>query len=1374
MVVKIYSFLRIVFVFILFFQFDINSLGQFIPVGSGGYTTEFPGVDQAGRNTFPSGSPNVTGNAASKPIPTNDWWSAKLKNNHVSNLFNYPYTLKTVNQGLVVTYIPWGVIDDYLPVTVGVDGLNAVKSNISDFSDWTVTMDWDDATHHFQVTSGIGMPFLYFTKNPDDVALVKITSGTVTISNEMLVITNAHNNADFAVYAPSGSTWTQNGQNYTSSLNGENYWSMAFIPLTVPNVTAVANEYKKYAYVFPVNTETSWSFEQSTSVIRTDFLVETEVKEGTFTNILQGLLPHQWANLAIDSPYPDEYSYETIRGEMKTLDGNSFSVENTFHGILPTLPYLGFYSEGYSPTIQNEKIALIENDGLASWTDSYNEGQSMNRLIQTARIADLIGNTEARDKIHATVKERLEDWLLAEEGEVAFLFYYNDTWTSLIGYPAGHGQDENLNDHHFHWGYFIHAAAFVEQFEPGWADDWGEMVNYLVRDAACSTRNDDMFPFLRNFSPYAGHCWANGFATFPQGNDQESTSESMQFNSSLIHWGTLTGNDEIRDLGIYLYTTEQTAIEEYWFDMYDRNFVPTQQYRLVSRVWGNSYDNGTFWTNDIAASYGIELYPIHGGSLYLGHNLDYVQTLWDEIMENTGISTNEPNDNLWHDVMWEYLSFIDPATAIEMYDSYPDRSLKYGISDAQTYHWLHSMNVLGNVDTSITADFPVAAAFNHDGEIIYTAHNYLNSPLSVTFSDGYILNVPAGKMATSKDISLTGVLTSNFSQAFTNGSVELTSTVSGGLATKVEFFDGGESLGEFTQSPFTLTTPNLSSGIHGFYARIYDGVDFNVTNIVSVMVGRQLPYINPLISIPGTIQAGLYDKFEGGIGQGISYVDASVNNEGGFRPNEYVDAGNDPDEGAVVGWIATGEWLEYSVDVQEAGIYTLDFRYASDNDLGGGPFYLYLDGNPISSAISVNSTGGWDNWATKTVNNIPFSLGEHIFKVYFQEGEFNLGRMTFTYTSPLPYDQPVADAGENIVVVIPEFSTILDGTNSYDPGGNPLSFQWTQIFGPSQIVFSNDQSATPEITSLIEGYYLINLNVTNGEYADDDEMYVIVSQTANVAPIVSISSPANNTTIIEGTEIAIIAEASDMDGEILFVEFYADNQIIGNASAEPYSINWTAPEGTYEITAIATDNDESTAISQAITIIFTNAPPCYGTSSNGEFDYEFSPDNVNPTLTFIPSIPGMGSPVCILYYGTNSSNLPGYYVTPNVPYQITAAEGSLIYFYYTYSYPGQGEHNNANNPDTYVVGSCVMTTTSYSQANLTVEYFPNPVSGYINFQMPEGDKTVMVYDFTGVRIDQFEVKSTFASYNMRDLKPGIYFIEISNNYVSRKFKIIKI
>ena len=46
----------------------------------------------------------------------------------------------------------------------------------------------------------------------------------------------------------------------------------------------------------------------------------------------------------------------------------------------------------------------------------------------------------------------------------------------------------------------------------------------------------------------------------------------MQFATSLIHWGSVTANDAIRDLGIYIYTTEQSAVEDYWFDMYDRVF----------------------------------------------------------------------------------------------------------------------------------------------------------------------------------------------------------------------------------------------------------------------------------------------------------------------------------------------------------------------------------------------------------------------------------------------------------------------------------------------------------------------------------------------------------------------------------------------------------------------------------------------------------------------------------------------------------------------------------------------------------------------------------------------------------------------------------
>ena len=336
------------------------SNAQIVSVGKGGYTTTFPGHDSGGRNAYPSGQPQLSGEKVGKPVPTNDWWSKLIKENHADNLFSYPFTLKTINGGLVVSYIPMGVIDDLLPITVGVTGLSADKATISNFTDWTVSMNWNDGSHNFETTAGLGMPFLYFTKGTADVAQISITSGTASVDGEMLIIEKAKNGASFVAYAPTGSSWTKNGNTYTSTLNGKNYWSIAMLPLTASNIKTVATEYKKYAYVFPKNTTVDWSYNTSTSVVRTNFKIETEVKEGSNSNMLIGLLPHQWAHLASNSATPDKYIYKIVRGELKTMEGNSFSVENKFYGILPTLPYIDTQSPGFSATKLAEKIDAMD------------------------------------------------------------------------------------------------------------------------------------------------------------------------------------------------------------------------------------------------------------------------------------------------------------------------------------------------------------------------------------------------------------------------------------------------------------------------------------------------------------------------------------------------------------------------------------------------------------------------------------------------------------------------------------------------------------------------------------------------------------------------------------------------------------------------------------------------------------------------------------------------------------------------------------------------------------------------------------------------------------------------------------------------------
>ncbi|TVZ55430.1 putative secreted protein (Por secretion system target) [Lutibacter sp. Hel_I_33_5] len=1363
---------------LLIFLFSVSIFSQTTQVGSGSYTNSFPGKDSAGRNDFPSGSPQLSGNALGKPVPTNDWWSKLIKENHADNLFNYPMTMKTTNTGLIVTYIPWGVIGDSAPIEVSLTGLNTTKSTVSDYSDWTVTMNWKDADNELKVTSGIGMPFLYYEKDTDDVVQIKVNSGNATVTNEILTVMDASSGADFVFYAPFGSTWTKSGNIFTSTLNGKNYWSMAMLPQNSSDINGVVEALKKYAYVFPTNTTTSWNYNESNSKLTTTFTISTDVKEGIDTNMILGLLPHQWNNLTSNSPVPSLYTYNSVRGDLKMLEGNSFTVENTFKGILPTLPYLVNYSEGFSPGQLNDKISQIENEGLATWTDSYNEGQVMNRMIQTARIADQMGNIVARDKMIATIKERLEDWLAYNSGEVAFLFYYNNTWSSLLGYPSGHGQDNNINDHHFHWGYFIHAAAFLEQFEPGWSNKWGDMIDLLIRDAASTDRNDSKFPYLRAFSPYAGHSWANGFATFPQGNDQESTSESMQFASSLIHWGTITNNKEIRDLGIYIYTTEQTAVEEYWFDVYERNFSDNQHFSLVSRVWGNSYDNGTFWTADIAASYGIEMYPIHGGSLYLGHNQQYAQKLWTEIETKTGILSNEKNDNLWHDTYWKYLSLINPKKAITLYDSNPNRSLKFGVSDAQTYHWLHAMNAVGTVNSTITADYPIAASFTENGEITYVAHNYSNTPITVNFSDGYKLEVPASKMATSRDIDVSGVISSDFNQAYTNGSVNLTANVTGTGITKVEFYDGEKLLGEVTNAPYTLKASELKLGIHNFFARIYVDNKFNVTNIVNVQVGEQVPFLGNEFQIPGIIEAGNYDKFEGGNGQNISYVDLSKNNEGDYRTDEYVDAASNNIEGPTIGWLSAGEWLEYTINVETAGLYEVSSRVASANSNGGGPFYFEIDGKKVSEDIKVNNTNGWNNWTNKISNNVALPKGKHVLKLVISDGEFNLGKMTFTRKSDLSYVPPVADAGKNVVVILPNATATLDGSLSNDPEGQTLTYNWQQIYGPSTINFDNKTTASPNISNLVEGVYKCKLTVSDGTYEASSEVLVLVQKTANSNPTVSITTPTTNSHFTEGSDINIDVNASDLDGTVALVEFYNGNTKIGEDNKEPFSFIWNAvPIGEYSITAKATDNSSAQTTSEPIKIKVNEVISCTETDNQAQ-QGSFS---VGYKTTFET----LGTNVIATFelLDTNRSGVVAYLWKQHPFGEVQMDHVGGLKFSKTIGNVTAGETLNYACKFAFAGGLAVTKYISYKVGddcdnlsvkgdifNTSVNVYPNPVKStlFIKSNAIQISK-IEIYNLLGKKIKI--LSSNLTEINVDELSSGLYLVRIyaDSKSITRKF-----
>lgn len=88
-------------------------------------------------------------------------------------------------------------------------------------------------------------------------------------------------------------------------------------------------------------------------------------------------------------------------------------------------------------------------------------------------------------------------------------------------------------------------------------------------------------------------------------------------------------------------------------------------------------------------------------------------------------------------------------------------------------------------------------------------------------------------------------------------------------------------------------------------------------------------------------------------------------------------------------------------------------------------------------------------------------------------------------------EPPVALAGASFLAY-PEERIILDGSQSYDPEGYPLTYQWTQVYGPT-VALVNPTSAHPEFDTLEPGVHGFQLVVDDGvQPSEPDVVDVIV------------------------------------------------------------------------------------------------------------------------------------------------------------------------------------------------------------------------------------------------------------------------------------------
>ncbi|EEP81696.1 hypothetical protein UREG_06561 [Uncinocarpus reesii 1704] len=247
---------------------------------------------------------------------------------------------------------------------------------------------------------------------------------------------------------------------------------------------------------------------------------------------------------------------------------------------------------------------------------------------------------------------------------------YDTVWKGVVSSGAYTTGDIYLdfgntlyNDHHFHYGYFILAAAIIGKLDQSWLAANKAWVNMLVRDAANPVA-DDLFPFSRGFDWYNGHSWAKGLFASIDGKDQESTSEDTMFAYALKMWGKTSGDASMEARGNLMLGILSRSLDNYFLMRNNNTNQPKEFIRnkVTGILFENKCDHATYFGTNLEYIQGIHMLPLLPASAY-ARRKDFVREEWDAMFASNATKPASTVDGGWRGVLYANLAIIDPGAS---------------------------------------------------------------------------------------------------------------------------------------------------------------------------------------------------------------------------------------------------------------------------------------------------------------------------------------------------------------------------------------------------------------------------------------------------------------------------------------------------------------------------------------------------------------------------------------------------------------------------------------------------------------------------------------------------------------------------------------
>ncbi|MCJ1472208.1 hypothetical protein MMC13_000855 [Lambiella insularis] len=351
-------------------------------------------------------------------------------------------------------------------------------------------------------------------------------------------------------------------------------------------------------------------------------------------------------------------------------------------GFSPWRPSTGSqteYSSSAVSAIMSAASSEVNQDmGAQSNLDSmYYAGKALSKFASIIYTINNIGN----------------DPILAQQGlsnlKVAYALFatnsqiyplvYDTVWGGVVSsasysYQTGNsGADFGntyYNDHHFHYGYFIHAAAIIGSLDSTWLAQNKNWVNALVRDVANPSLEDNYFPFSRSFDWYHGHSFAKGLFESGDSKDEESSSEDVMFAYAMKMWGQVVGDAAMEARGNLMLSVLARSLQHYFLYQSDNTVQPANF--IANKVSGilfeNKIDHTTYFGGNYEYTQGIHMVPLQPCSA-LSRTTQFVTEEWDTYFAEGAVAPASDITGGWKGILYANLALIDPQASFDFFSS---------------------------------------------------------------------------------------------------------------------------------------------------------------------------------------------------------------------------------------------------------------------------------------------------------------------------------------------------------------------------------------------------------------------------------------------------------------------------------------------------------------------------------------------------------------------------------------------------------------------------------------------------------------------------------------------------------------------------------